>query len=154
LLEAVVDAVPRIKTPRGGRRQRPDKPHADKAYDGRPNRTRLRRRHVKARIACKGIEAKERPGRHRWKLERTFSWLNRFRRLRIRYERRKDTHQAFLLLGRALIALKRVEGRFRKALLDRLAGFLIPVSPGRAVGVSTGRQPRAPRADQQSCKAV
>jgi transposase len=112
LLEAVVDAVPRIKTPRGGRRKRPDKLHADKAYDGRPNRDRLRRRHIKARIARKGIESKERLGRHRWKVERTFSWLNRFRRLRIRYERRADTYQAFLLLGCALIALRRIEGRF------------------------------------------
>jgi transposase len=45
-------------------------------------------------------------------VERTFSWLNRFRRLRVRYERRDDTYQAFLLLGCSLIALRRIEGRF------------------------------------------
>lgn len=112
LLAAVVDAVPRTKTPRGGRRRRPEKLHADKAYDGRPNRDRLRRRHIKARIARKGVESKERLGRHRWKVERTLSWRNRFRRWRIRYERREATHQAFLLLGRSLTALRRIEGRF------------------------------------------
>jgi hypothetical protein len=30
------------------------------------------------------------------------SWLNRYRRLRIRYERRADIHQAFLHIGCAL----------------------------------------------------
>ena len=112
LLAAVVDAVPRIRTPRGGRRKRPEKLHADKAYDGRPNRERLRRRRIKARIARKGVETSERLGRHRWKVERTLSWLNRFRRLKVRYERREDTHQAFLLLGCSLIALRRIEGRY------------------------------------------
>jgi len=36
-------------------------------------------------------------------LERTLAWLNRYRRLKVRYERRADVHQAFLELGRALI---------------------------------------------------
>jgi transposase len=36
-------------------------------------------------------------------VERTLSWLNRFRRLKVRYERRSDIHQAFLSLGCALI---------------------------------------------------
>jgi transposase len=41
--------------------------------------------------------------RYRWVVERTFSWLNRFRRLKIRYERRADIHLAFLHLACALI---------------------------------------------------
>lgn len=36
-------------------------------------------------------------------VERTLSWLNRFRRLKVRYERRADIHHAFLTLGCALI---------------------------------------------------
>ena len=112
LLEALVDAVPRLRTPRGGRRQRPEQRHAAKAYAGRPNRGRLRRRRIKARIARKGVESSERLGRHRWKVERTLAWLNRFRRLKIRYERHAETHQAFLLLGCSLIALRRIEGRY------------------------------------------
>ena len=42
-------------------------------------------------------------GRLRWVVERTLAWLNRFRRLRIRYERRADIHQAFLTIGCILI---------------------------------------------------
>ena len=36
-------------------------------------------------------------------VERTFPWLNQFRRLRVRYDKRADIHEAFLSLGCALI---------------------------------------------------
>jgi transposase len=42
-------------------------------------------------------------GRWRWVVERTFAWLNQFRRLRVRYEKRADIHAAFLSLGCTLI---------------------------------------------------
>jgi IS5 family transposase len=103
LLEAVMDAIPPIKRPSGQRRRRPAKLHADKGYDFRKCRQALRRRHVTARIARRGIERSDRLGRHRWVVERTLAWLNRFRRLTVRYERRADIHQAFLSLGCALI---------------------------------------------------
>jgi transposase len=45
-------------------------------------------------------------GRYRWVVERTLSWLNRSRRLKIRYEHRADIHLAFLQLGCALITLR------------------------------------------------
>lgn len=45
-------------------------------------------------------------GRYRWVVERTISWLHQYRRLRVRYERRADIHQAFLDLGCALICYK------------------------------------------------
>ena len=66
-------------------------------------RTYLRKRGIKGRIARRGIESSERLGRHRWVVERTLAWLNRFRRLTIRYERRADIHEAFLQLGCILI---------------------------------------------------
>jgi len=45
-------------------------------------------------------------GRLRWVVERTIAWLHQFRRLRVRYERRADIHQAFLSLGCSLICLR------------------------------------------------
>ena len=36
-------------------------------------------------------------------MERTFAWLSQFRRLRVRYDKRADIHEAFLSLGCALI---------------------------------------------------
>ena len=58
------------------------------------------------RTARCGVEPKNRLGRYRWVVERTLSWLNRFRRLKIRYEHRADIHLAFLQLGCALISLR------------------------------------------------
>jgi transposase len=45
-------------------------------------------------------------GRERWVVERTFAWLHGFRRLRTRYERLPELHQAFLDLGCAVICLR------------------------------------------------
>jgi transposase len=39
----------------------------------------------------------------RWVVERTFAWLHQFRRLRIRWERRPELHQAFMHLACAFI---------------------------------------------------
>ena len=102
-LEGLLDAVPPVKRPRGRPRRRPTKGHGDKAYDARKHRAALRRRHIRPRIARRGVDASERLGRHRWKVERTLSWLHRLRRLRVRDERRADIHEAFLHLGAALL---------------------------------------------------
>jgi len=58
------------------------------------------------RIARWGVEPNNRLGRYRWGVARTLSWLNRFRRLKSRYEHRADLHLAFLQLGCALISLR------------------------------------------------
>jgi transposase len=106
VFEDLIDAIPRIRRPWGAPRKRPAKLHADKAYDTRGCRRALHRRGICCRIARKGIESSERLGRHRWVIERTLAWLSRFRRLAVRYERRADIHEAFLLLGCALICFK------------------------------------------------
>jgi transposase len=106
VFEDLLDAVPPIKQPNGRRRKRPAKLHADKAYDMPRCRRALSQRHIRIRIARKGIDTSARLGRHRWVVERTLAWLNRFRRLTVRYERRADIHQAFLTLGCALICFK------------------------------------------------
>lgn len=112
MLESTMDAIDPIKRPRGRPRKRPEKLHADKGYESKKNKAALRRRGITSRIARKGIESKERLGRHRWVVERTHSWLNRFRRLKIRYERRADIHEAFLKIGCALICWNFLEKRF------------------------------------------
>ncbi len=108
VFEELIDAVPMIRQPSGQRRKRPAKLHADKAYDIPRCRRFLHRRHIKVRIARRGIESSQRLGRHRWVIERTLAWLHRYRRLTIRYERRVDIHQAFLTLGCALICFNRL----------------------------------------------
>jgi transposase len=112
IFEDLIEAIEPIKRPRGRPRQRPDKLHADKGYDAQRCRTYLRRRGIGCRIARRGIESSERLGRFRWVVERTFAWINRFRRLTIRYERLAELHLAFLDLGCALICLRFLEHGF------------------------------------------
>ena len=103
MLEIAIDAVPSIAGPRGRPRFRPKKLHADKGYDYTRCRAALRARGIIARTARRGQDSSQHLGRPRWVVERTPAWLNRFRRLRVRYERRADIHQASLSLGCALI---------------------------------------------------
>jgi IS5 family transposase len=83
--------------------------HADKAYDFERSRKALRKRDIAPRIARRGIESAEELGRYRRVVERTLSWMNRFRRLRVRYKRGDDIHQTFLDLGCALICWRYVQ---------------------------------------------
>ena len=62
VFEALLDAIPPIKQPNGRRRKRPAKLHADKAYDIPRCRRALSQRHIKVRIARKGIDSSETPG--------------------------------------------------------------------------------------------
>ncbi len=111
-LAELLEAIPPIHRPLGRPRRRPTKLHADKGYDHRSCRAYLRRRGIKGRIARRMLDSSERLGKHRWVVERTLAWLNRFRRLTIRYERRADIHEAFLRLGCILICWNFLQNAF------------------------------------------
>jgi transposase len=51
-------------------------------------------------------------GETRWPVERTLSWAHQNRRLRIRYEKRPDIHQAFLTLACIKICASTLLGGF------------------------------------------
>jgi transposase len=63
----------------------------------------LRTRHTLPLLAMRRTENGSGLGRWRWVVERTFAWLNQFRRLRVRYDKWADIHEAFLSLGCAWI---------------------------------------------------
>jgi IS5 family transposase len=100
--------MPCRRSDKGGPRRRPTRLHADKAYDHRRCRRACHVRRIKPRIARRGVDRSDKLGRHRWVVERTLAWLNRFRRLTIRYERRADIHHAFLTLGCAIICFQQI----------------------------------------------
>ena len=108
----MLDAVQPIARPKGRPRKRPHKLHGDKGYDSAHNRQVCRRRGIVPRIARRGVESSEKLGRHRWKVERTFAWLHRFRRLLIRWERRADIHLGLLQLACCLICFRFVAAAF------------------------------------------
>lgn len=59
-------------------------------------------------IARRGTESKTHLGRHRWVVERTISWVLRFKRLGLRYDRTEATLLPLLLLAVTLINLRRL----------------------------------------------
>jgi transposase len=107
MLAALVDDVPPVRTPSGRRRTRPGAVHADKGYDSQANRAWLRRRGIRPRIARRGVESSARLGRHRWKVERSLSWLSCFRRLQVRWDRDSGRWFAFVLLACAVVCCNR-----------------------------------------------
>ncbi len=106
VFEEVVDAVEPIRRPGRGRpRKRPEKLHADKAYDSKSCRGALSERGIKVRIARKGKESCQKLGRHRWVVERSLAWLARCRRLAVRYDRQADIPRRSCTLGAPSFAL-------------------------------------------------
>jgi transposase len=108
MFQAVVEDIAPVRTPAGRRRTRPAKVHADKGYDGHANRAYLRRRGIRPRTARRGVESSARLGRHRWKVERSLSWLSCWRRLAVRWDRDSGRWFAFVLLACAVVCFKRL----------------------------------------------
>lgn len=109
LFQPTLDFVPAVRGKRGRPRRRPRKVHGDKGYDYPECRAALTKRRIKVRLARRGIDSSTRLGKHRWVIERTFSWLNRFRKLRVRYERTGAIYKALTLLGGCLICFRFLE---------------------------------------------
>jgi transposase len=120
---ALVDAIPPLRGACGRPRQRPDGVVGDRGYDAAAIRRGLRARHIEVWVAIRGTTHGSGLGRWRWVVERTFAWLNQFRRLRVRYDKRADIHAAFLSLGCALICWQSLRKTWRTACGGR------PLSP-------------------------
>jgi len=100
-------AVRRPRPKRGGRKQ-----HfcGDKGYDYSDVRTLLRDWGYTLHIPVRGeAQLRRSPPRYRarrWVVERSHSWMNRFRRLLIRWEKKAANYEAFLHLACAWITLR------------------------------------------------
>lgn len=79
----------------------PEEVLADKAYDSEAIRQELRDRSIEPEIPKRGTKEGG-LGKRRWPVERSLSWLHQKRRLKIRYEKRDDIHQAFCQLTVAM----------------------------------------------------
>ena len=115
LVRATVDSLP---VPRPAPSS--DQPHPknlslgmclDKGYDSHEVRQTLHEFGFTAHIRSRGEEAKAIKREagfkaRRWVVERTHSWLNRFRRILVRWDKSPDNYIAFLHFACALIALR------------------------------------------------
>jgi len=111
-LKLVTDTVASgvVKRPRPTK-HRPQGMCLDKGYDYEEVRETLREFGFTAHIRARGEEAraiKRQAGfrARRWVVERTHSWMNRFRRVLIRWDKKVDNYLAFLHFACALIAFR------------------------------------------------
>src|SRR4051794_24158132 len=95
----LVNKLPEVAGKVGHPRRKPDAMQGDLAYDSEPHREGLRQMGIEPVLPEKGIDEGKGLGETRWPVERTLAWIHQNRRLRIRYERRPDIHQAFLTLA-------------------------------------------------------
>jgi transposase len=99
----LVEQIPPVAGKPGRPRHRPEIVQGDRAYDSDPHRKELRRRGIRPVLARRNTPHGSGLGKTRWVVERTLAWFHRYRRLRTRYERRADIHEAFLKLACCLI---------------------------------------------------
>lgn len=83
----------------------------DKGYDYDEVRDLLREFSFTAHIRTRGEEAQARrrdahQKARRWVVERTHSWMNRFRRLLVRWDKKAENYLAFLHFACGLIAFR------------------------------------------------
>jgi transposase len=114
LVEATLDAV---TVPPKDRRRSPPRPRRliyDRAADSDPLRQRLAARGIE--LICPHRQNRRKPRlqdgrplrryRRRWKIERTIAWLQNYRRLAMRYERKLSVFKAFVHLACTMITLR------------------------------------------------
>lgn len=97
------------------RRRLPKRLIYDRAADGDPLRLRLKKRGVE--LICPHRANRSKPPlqdgralrryRHRWKIERSIGWLQKFRRLVTRYEHYENLFLGFVQLACLVITIRR-----------------------------------------------
>ena len=95
----LVNKLPEVAGKVGHPKRKPESLQGDLGYDSEPHRQGLRDIGIEPVLPEKGIDEEAGLGQTRWPVERTLAWFHQNRRLRIRYERRSDIHQALLTLA-------------------------------------------------------
>ena len=107
----LVDAIPPIRGKPGRPLVKPQEVMGDRGYEGDPKRRILSDRGIATAIARRRTEHGSGLGVYRYVVEQTLALLHQFRRLRVRYDRRDDIHEAFMTLGCAVICGRRLQTR-------------------------------------------
>ena len=108
----LIDSIPPVAGKRGRPRRRPDSAYADRAYDSKAHRQELRRRRIAPKIPRRRTAHGSGLGRYRWVIERTNAWFHQFRRLRVRYDRTAEMHEAFMTLASCVICWRFLQHGF------------------------------------------
>jgi transposase len=105
----LVDSAGPLDEATGEPEHRPGELYGDRAYDSEPHREELRRRGIDPALARRQTGHGSGLGKYRWVVERLFSWLHGFRKLRLVTEKGQEMQSAFLNLGLSLICLRFLE---------------------------------------------
>ena len=108
----LLDAVPAVAGVRGRPRRRFVLVLGDRAYHSDPHREAVRARGGIPLLARRGEPHGSGLGTVRWPVERSLSWMHQNRRLRVRYDKRDDLHEAFMELAEAMICWSRLHSDF------------------------------------------
>ena len=114
LLEPTIEKIAVPRSGRGRPRKNPKRIVADRGYDSDPLRERLSVRGIELICPYRSNNKKKkyqdgrklRRYKRRWTVERTFAWLQNFRRLVVRWEREITVYQAFFHVACILITLR------------------------------------------------
>jgi len=104
----LVDAIPPIAGKPGAPLRKPEEVMGDRGYDSEAHRMELSGRGVATAIARRREEHGSGLGIFRYVVEQTLALLHQFRRLRTRFDKRSDIHEAFVTLGCAMICWRRL----------------------------------------------
>ncbi len=110
LLEQTLDAV---EVERPAAQDVPQHLCADAGYVGANAERQIREHHYTPHVRSRGQESEEKsrhPGAkaRRWVVEVSHSWLNRFRKLLVRYEKKARNYHALAMLAAAIIAFRMI----------------------------------------------
>jgi transposase len=108
----LVEAIPRLRGKPGRPLNKPKEVMGDRGYDSDPHRAALRARGIGEALARRNTDHGSGLGIYRYVVEQTLALLHQLRRLRVRYDRRDDIHEAFLSLGCSVICWRRVNHGF------------------------------------------
>jgi transposase len=105
----MVDAIPPVRGKVGRPLRRPKLLVADRGYDAEETcRRPLRERGITPVIARRYVGHGGGLGAWRWVVEQTVALLHQFRRLRTRFDKRDDIHEAFINLALCMICWRRL----------------------------------------------
>jgi transposase len=104
----LIDAIPPVRGRPGAPLRKPKEVMADRGYDSDPHRMTLSCRGIATAIARRNTPHGSGLGIFRYVVEQTLALLHQFRRLRTRFDRRDDIHEAFMSLGCSIICWRRL----------------------------------------------
>jgi DDE family transposase len=111
----LIDAIPPIRGKPGAPLCKPEQVMGDRAYHDQRRRMELSARGIGTAIAHRGAPHGSGLGIFRYVVEQMIALWHQFRRLRTRFDKRDDIHEAFMTIGCAMICWRR---------LHRLSGYV------------------------------